>query len=209
MDPYNIIGIFSSIVYISLIIGAFTFRKLNPEFRVIFYFIIISSIIGAIMHYTSYRKINNTVLFNLFAILEFMFLSLAIWLNNKIKIYKWLGLTGSIILTGMFIYSFINEPIIYNNRLKLLEAGMLIIFTVIYFSRAFGKSFEKVTKDPFRYILIGMFIYFSSSLLILTAANQTQLFTQNQLMIFLSIHAFFYSIFVLLIIIGFIKCYKK
>jgi hypothetical protein len=209
LNLYNLIHVFSSSIFIALIIGIFTFSKLSSDLRIIFYYTVISSIIGAIMVYFSYRNINNTIYYNTFAVLEYFLLSYAIWRNQKANINKWLLIIGTSILSIMFFISLIDDSIIYNNTLKFTEASLLIILSVTFFARVFGDSFLKVAKDPFRYIIIGIFIYFSSSILISTAGNQTQLFTRDQLFIFFTIHAAFYAIMVFLIIISFVKCYKK
>lgn len=196
-------------IYIAMIIGVFTFKKLSRDLRIIFYYSITSSIIGSLMTYLSLININNTVYYNSFSILEFAFLSFALWINQKHNIYKWIGIIGGIILIILFTISFLEKSLIYNNTLRLAEASLLIILAIIYLVRIFGDSFLSIAKDPFKYVMVGIFTYFSSSILILSAGNQTQLFTPQQLIILFNINAIFYTLMVLLISISFIKCYRK
>lgn len=206
---YLLLIILSLSIYLAMIIGIFTYKKLSKDLKIIFYYTIIASIIGGIMTYLSLNSINNTTFYNSFALLEFVFFSFALWVNQKHKIYKWIGIIGGSSLTTLFIISFLEESLIYNNTLRLVEASLLIILAIIYLVRIFGDSFLKIAKDPFKYVMVGIFTYFSSSILILSAGNQTQLFTTQQIMILFNINAIFYTLMVLLISISFIKCYRR
>lgn len=206
---YQLLLGFSASIHIATIAGFITYKKLNKELRIIFYYAIISSIFGGIMTYMTLNSINNTLLYNIFTLIEFGLLSYAIWLNQKLNFFKWTAIIGTLILCTLFTSSFIDKALIYNNTLRLIEASLFILMSITYLIRIFGESFMKFAKDPFKYIIIGIFTYFSSSILILSAGNQVQLFTREQFVILFFINSVFYSIMVLLIIISFIKCYKK
>ncbi len=196
-------------IFIGALVGFITYRRLNKELRFIFFYLLISSVFAVIMSYTSANKINNTLFYNLFVFLEFSILLYSIWLNSHFWFYKWAGIIGSTIILTFFIITIIEKQEIYNNTLKLVETSLLIITSIVYLIRIFGESFLKYVKDPFKYVIVGIFTYFSCSILILTVGNQPQLFNLEQFGIMFFIHAAFYSIMVLLMTISFIKCYRK
>ncbi len=196
-------------IFIGALVGFITYRRLNKELRFIFFYLLISSVFAVIMSYTSANKINNTLFYNLFVFLEFSILLYSIWLNSHFWFYKWTGIIGSTIILTFFIITIIEKQEIYNNTLKLVETSLLIITSIVYLIRIFGESFLKYVKDPFKYVIVGIFTYFSCSILILTVGNQPQLFNLEQFGIMFFIHAAFYSIMVLLMTISFIKCYRK
>ena len=151
---------------IPLSIGAFRYKYLQIEGKIIYAYLLLTLLImEIIMWYTSLKSMQNHYLINAFVPLEFLILSYVFWITLKTPIYrKILLLILVIIITFIIISDFIN--IEHFNRFNSIANAVpylgLMFFVIMYFYELLKElHIVKLSIHPMFWISVGVILYVS------------------------------------------------
>ncbi len=165
----------SIIVPCSILIPIFLFIpkfKIAPkEFKVLFYFLLLSALINTTAILIRPYKVNNLPLLHLFTIVEAVFILSyfkQIFVEPKIKqILSWLVFIFPILC--ILNFSFLQSIYTFNTYTRPLEAILITFFCMLYLYRS--KFSEDWLKNPINWINGGILIYFPAAFIIFILSN--------------------------------------
>lgn len=208
--PWIEIVILFSLVPIS--IGLFNFKKFNKPIKIIYIFLVISTLVDSTSYaLATYYNKNNLWLFNLLIIFQFLFLSWFFYsvFNKKIfkRIIVWYYITGQIIILLNLL--FYQGLYVFNNySLLIMSLGVITfsIFKMIETSNTLTSTL--ITNTPLFYIKIGLLIYFTGTLTIMIIKTKIINFPLDQFLQIWAINNILTILFHITLSIAFLLCRK-
>jgi hypothetical protein len=201
---------FSLSIFIPTIIGFFTYVNMGRPLRILYIYTVFSSIIGFIVSLMSMNTINNIYLVNINTVIGYIFLS-SVYFNAfkfKIKRLFWIHITSILLVVLFYLYKAIGDIWQYNNELNFLVSFFLIFLSVVYLISEFRKADPGPFSKQLILISFGVFMYYSSSFLIVFVGSTNASMPEMQTIIIYLIHSIFYLIFVITLTIAFWLCRK-
>lgn len=158
-------------ILIPIFILIFKFKIAKTEFRLLFYYLIISGLINTTALILTRYHVSNLPLLHLYTIVEAVFiLSYLRQIFEDAKIKK-------ILLFIIFIFpivcilnfSFLQSIYTFNTYTRPLEAILITFFCILYLYRS-GFS-ENWLNNPINWINMGILIYFPAACIIFILSN--------------------------------------
>jgi hypothetical protein len=204
----NSIFIISLSIIIALFTGLISFRKLSLPLKIMASYTVVSTLVGAIISYMSFRRINNIYLVNAYSFIEFLFIITAFFIafHFKQRFFTLLYIVLTGLVTAIYSIQTIKEPDLYNNALKATISIIMVIASVGYLIVRFYKAELEGDKKPFILLALGTFMYFASSFLIVLSGSDNSNLTEIQVLWIYLIHSIFYLIFVIILTLAFLLC---
>lgn len=197
-------------VIIPIVFAIVKYRHINKPLTTIFLYLLFAGIVNACAAYLAFRHINNLPLLHVYTIFEFLFLGVFFYqLTGKPKIKKLI--LGGILLFpvyGLINFIFIQNIHVFNSYARPVEAILLIVFSLVYFYiRTLDSNPVTWHTQPVTWIVIGILIYFSSSLVQFSFSNVVSSLADRNIKLFIwAMHATLVLIMYLLFAVGFSKC---
>ena len=199
-------------VVIPLAIAIARFKLIGRALKTIFIYLLVAGVTNAIAAILAFTHRNNLPVLHIYTIIELtlfvLFFSQAID-NRPIK--QW-AIPTILIFTSLCIinFSFIQSIYSFNSYTRPLEAIILIGFSVFYFYlQTARETMGRWYDQPETWIVIGILLYFSSSLVQFSFSNiVSNKGSADIKRLIWNIHATLVLIMYLLFAVGFVKCKK-
>lgn len=156
-----------------MVLGSFSFRSLYHDVRflvVLFFLFFIRDIVSNSL---AYLQINNLFIYNLFAILELVFLSLIFYYNDSIrsknyrKLITWLGI--GCILISILLYA--RNDLSTGDFVVVRLYG--IFLTILFFERILLEvAVKNIIKYPMFWVASGFLLYFCGTFFIFLLGSE-------------------------------------
>lgn len=154
--------------------GAVFFKSLSRPIKILVFFIFTGVIFEGVTAAFFFFKMNNMVIFHLFTIFEFLFISAIYYCLFNNPILKKIVI---LLFAGFFAYSTID--IFYSGDINLLnginrviESGILMIYFFGYLYSSLVESHVPfVERNPYFILTIGFLIYFIGTVLLFFFSN--------------------------------------
>ncbi len=171
-------------IVVTAIYGALIYRKLGRELKTFCFFLFLSAGLQLISLVLWFNKLNNMAL--LHVLVAFGFLSLAFFYSTVLE-----GFINKRIIYGtaisFFAFSVINSLFIqpvntFNSYALTAESFLVVVFSLFTYTCLLNEVVKEKRKDiiSFNWINSGLFIYYSSNLLIFYFGELiTKVFTDN------------------------------
>ncbi len=207
---FNLIFAFSLSIFIPTIVGFFAYSKMSKPLKLLYIYTVVSSIVGLVVSLMSLNNINNIYLVNINAVIGYILLSLVYFdaFNFFKKKLYWIHFTSVVLVVLVYLFRAINDIKQYNNELNILVSFFLILLSVVYLIFEFRKADPGPFSKQLILISFGVFMYYSSSFLIVIVGSDNTLISDMQMIIIYLIHSIFYLIFVITLTIAFWLCRK-
>lgn len=197
-------------VIIPIVFAIVKYRHLNKPLTIIFLYLLFAGVVNACAAGLAFRHINNLPLLHVYTILEFLFLGVFFYQFTGIPKIRKLML-GSILLFplyGVINFTFIQDLHVFNSYTRPVEAILLIVFSLVYlYIKTLDDHNLTWHTQPETWIVIGILIYFSSSLVQFSFSNVVSSLVSRDIKFFIwGIHATLVLIMYLLFAVGFAKC---
>ncbi len=181
------------------------YNFLPVSLKIVFWFCIVSFLLDAISRVFWIFSIPNLFLGHLSTLVEFFFLANAFRyaLGRSISrksLLIILILFSVLVLVNSLFFQNLQQN---NSYIKILEAMLLISFSLMYFYKLAGElKIAYPERDPFFWINTSVFIYFSSSLFVFLYSNYLLLYSRELGIQIWFIHSLFFVFFNFILSIG-------
>jgi hypothetical protein len=197
-------------VIIPIVFAIVKYRHINKPLTIIFWYLLFAGVVNACAALLAFRHINNLPLLHVYTIVEFLFLSVFFYQFTGIPKIRKLILGGILLfpLYGLINFTFIQDLHVFNSYTRPVEAILLIVFSLVYFYlKTLDNNNLAWHTQPETWIVIGILIYFSSSLVQFSFSNVVSSLVSRNIKLFIwAIHATLVLIMYLLFAVGFAKC---
>lgn len=164
-------------ILITTLVSLWHYKYLSVSLKLLSILLCISSVITVVMTYLSIHHTNNLVYYNVYTIVEFIFLGFFfqdLFSSRRVKILV-LGLilvfTGFAICNLFFIEGISN----YNSYSLAIESILCIGLSLFYFLEMFKElKIPRLEKSPYFWINTGILFYFSGNLFLFTFSHYLQ-----------------------------------
>lgn len=207
---FNLIFAFSLSIFIPAIVGFFAYSKMSKPLKLLYIYTVVSSIVGLVVSLMSFSNINNIYLINISSVVGYGFLSTVYYWAynfNKQKLF-WIYIVGLVLVVGLYLRKAIFDINEYNNELHAATSSLLILAAIVYLISEFRRVEPGPHSKQIILISFGVFMYYSSSFLIVFVGSTNALMPEMQTIIIYLIHSIFYLIFVITLTIAFWLCRK-
>lgn len=212
MTWISILGMVSIwIILLPLLIGAYRFKNLNKESRIIFTVVLIGTIPQVLRSFL-YNTSILTILYNLYTPLEFILYFLLFkyksgWIiTKKILIYSFFifaALSAFFIFTDGLEKRFLNEWVIVNNTFQMIW----VCFCLTEYYKFEDLQIE--TNQPFFWFLAGITIYATCTVTFYALWYFVQSDSKGSAQLIKIIHHIFNILLYLFFSIGILKNYRR
>lgn len=148
-------------------------KNFSKQHKIIFFLVVVSLATEAISMYCSHAKLNTTVLFRIYTLLEFSILTgyfIAVTTNEKLKVAMKiiLALFGVVALLDAVFQGIMSM----DNYSVAIESLILIVYCVFAMFQLMKELQYVNILSAFRFwIVIGVLIYFAGNLFIFVFSN--------------------------------------
>lgn len=198
-------------VLIPIIFALINYKLLDKPLKIILLFLIVSGVADAIAVILAINHRPNLMIFHIYAIFEFAFISWYYKLQLKNRLAKIIPLLIIMFTIACIInFVFIQKNIEFNTYTRSLEAIIIIGYNIILFSRqSYIDADYNWSSMSLNWINTGILVYYSSCLLVFTFSNyllNAGKFINN---VIWNTHATITVLQYILFSIGFYKCKKQ
>ncbi len=158
-----------------IVIGVIVFKKLPVSLSILMVYILISGLMDLGTFIMFSQKMNNMVLFHAHTFVEFLSLSAIFFFvfrgNRNLKGFIWIT---TMVFLSFSVISLIRWQgiTVFNTFQRMAEYGILMTYFVIFFSSLMNsKRAPFLELHPYFLLTMGLFIYFSGTLLVFLNAN--------------------------------------
>lgn len=186
------------LMYLSLIsyllpiaFGIIVFKRLPVSLMILAIYIVVAGLmdLGTFIMFT--QKLNNMVLFHSHTYVEFLSLSAIYFFvfRHKRILQRVIGILGIVFLCFSLASLIYWEGITqFNSIQRMIEYGILMVYFFIFFSQVINSRRAPFLElHPYFLLTMGLFIYFSGTLLVFLNANN---FIELGIVDFWMIHGF-------------------
>ena len=151
----------------------FCFRRATRGLWVIFFYLLLSMVLGLVQKYTTLGKQIYFLTTGLFTIFEFAMFVTFYFLNSTNTIIKRLYVLTSVAVLLFLIYNFLrSDNKNFDSISASIESITLIVFSVIYFFEQISKPEPTIIySTPTFWIVLAILLYMSSTLFLFIMAN--------------------------------------
>lgn len=209
---YYYMGVIApSFILVPLLIALFRYRRLPADGKLMFYYLLLETVVSTIATWLVFERSTNLPLFHFSTIIETLLLLYYFILISRHTIYSpWLyGMLIVFPLLALLNILFLQPLSAFNSYALSLKALLIIACCFLYWwyhELPAGKSWS---SSPQNWILSGLLLYFSSSFILFTFSNVIIAATSKNISLLLwNIHATLTIFMYLLIAVGLTR-YKK
>lgn len=193
------------VLIISIAVGLYTTGKKSPlHLRLLPYNLILTLLTELIGHYYQKRGINNVIIYNIYALIQFFFLAYffsRVIPNKTLQKLIW-RISFIIPLLCILNLFFLQGPYVFNSYTFLLGSVEMILLGIIYFYQLFKSSANVILlKEPPFWISIGIIFFYTCSVTLVGSSNYIALLPKmilsNMNQILLLVGSFFYLMFII------------
>ena len=197
-------------VIVPIVFAIAKYRHINKPLTTIFWYLLFAGVVNACAAFMAFRRINNLPLLHVYTIVEFVFLGLFFYQFIKRPVVRKLILAGILLFPvyGFINFTFVQNLHVFNSYTRPVEAVLLITCSVVYFyNRTLDNQDHAWHTQPETWIVTGILIYFSSSLVQFSFSNVVSSLAGRETKLFIwAIHATLVLIMYLSFAVGFSKC---
>lgn len=150
--------------FIPLILGAYVYKSLGGNLKILFYYVCFSSVASIISQLISSTGTTTFPAAHFYVPLEFIILVLFYmnyltgYINKK---FTWFIISGFVLLCLLNVL-FFQDITEYPNIPRGVESIILVVFSVLYFHKVMVEAkIKKLAGEPMIWINTGILIYFS------------------------------------------------
>lgn len=194
------------LVIVPLLIALMGFKKASLSYRIIFWYLVASTVSQIIAFSLWYRSMNNMPVGHIYTILEFGLLGYFYRSLIQSRFYKKLIIY---IITGFTLFSLINLFFLqsifeFNSYPASLCCFFMIVFAFIFIVKSSTLITSKDSLDFSTLSIInsGFLIYFSGSLILFAGDHYLQNETRNIYMTVWSLHLFLLDLLYIFLTVG-------
>lgn len=158
-------------IWMTVLYGLFAYKKLNGELRIFCWFLFLSGFVQLLSSILWYKSINNMPLLHLYV--TGGYICLAFFYQEVLKgfINPWIIGWSAVLLTAFAIINaiFFQNIYMFASNTLTVESILVIILALSTFTFLLNDMVKKKKTDivkSLKWINYGLFIYFSSNLLI-------------------------------------------
>lgn len=177
MNFAQFVIIFSHLpILITSVYAALIYKKLGNELKVFSIFLFLSCILQGISLVLWFKEVNNLPVLHIYVVLGFINLAwfyntlLADFINKRVIWISTLVFTVFSVLNSLFV-----QPVFkFNSNAVTLQSILIIILSLSTYMLLLNKIVKEKRKDvlkSFNWINSGLFIYYSSTLIIFFFGN--------------------------------------
>jgi len=174
LDLTKLIGTASMVVSsITAIVGLLGYRYFNKSIKNFVIYFVFSASIEVVSMAFSFKKIPSLHLLHLFTFAEFFLLTLAFEQVYK-HIKSPLNLKPFLLIGALLIISnsiFLQSFEVYNSNASSFTGFVILAYCVYYFFNTLDQSSITIVDNAIKWIVIGLFLYQSVSLVVLFFSN--------------------------------------
>lgn len=197
-------------VVVPVVFAIVKFSDLNKPLTTIFFYLLFAGMVNACAALLAFRQINNLPLLHVYTIAEFLFLALFFYQVTGSPGMKKGVLAGMLLfpLYGFINFTFIQSLQVFNSYTRPVEAILLIMGSLAFFyMQSLKNQNSSWQAQPETWIVIGILVYFSSSLVQFSFSNVVSSHAgRNVKLLIWTIHATLVLIMYVLFAVGFAKC---
>lgn len=157
-----------------VIAGGFFWKRLSGPFKILAIYVFVSMLMEAATYVTTMYRVNNVFLMNLYAPIQFAFISLVyarasenVLRSRIIKIAAALFVLGSL---ANYLRDI--DSIVFNSVQKYVEGIVIIAWSIFHFSDLLKKSDELfIERNPMFWLASGHLVYFAGTSILFLFAN--------------------------------------
>jgi hypothetical protein len=207
----NSIFIISLSIFIALIAGTISYRRLNIPLKIMCGYTWFSTLLGGVISIMSMKGINNILLVNIYALIEFVIMISVFYIvfDFKKRIFLFLFIIAITVVLGIYLVETLKNPYEYNNAMNSAISIIMVVVSVGYLITQFYKGELEGDKKPMLLLAVGTFMYFASTFLIVLTGSDNSLLNRLQVLWIYLIHSIFYLIFVIILTIAFLICREQ
>jgi len=196
-------------IIIPIIIAVIFYKYLAKCEKIILLYLFLSGVTNIVVAYMASLGENNIPLFHIYTVFEFVLLMwFFIKLFRQAIVAKYLYIVAIIfVLFAVSNSLFIQHIRTFNTYSRSAEAIIVMVICMYYFKQQFIKEINWAVEPGFWFVL-GLFIYFSSSLTIFIISNVSLALDRYFDWVMWNIHATMVLIMYLLFSKGFMVCRK-
>ncbi|MFL9484899.1 hypothetical protein ACI6Q2_19095 [Chitinophagaceae bacterium LWZ2-11] len=211
---YLFMGVIApSFVLFPIIAAFFKYQVIKKEFKIFFYYLVLTALINGVSIYLAKRHIANLPLLHANTIIEAIILLYFFKLVFQGKaITKWIiGLMIAFPVFCCINFIFFQSIHSFNTYSRPIEAVMFIVLCMMYYwYQDENEQTVSWANNPLNWLISGLLLYFASEFLLFISSNYLLThFSIRVNEIIWNIHASFLIIMYILFAIGFIKCKPK
>ena len=150
----------------------FCIKKATKEIWVIFVFCIVSIFFDLFLSYSNWAIQHTYLIWNLFSIVEYVFISFFFYTVIKLRIVRVLILIFSFFYLLFYLLSANTSNETFNSTLTAIESVVILILSLCYLLNIMKPTSEPVSIfTPVFLIVIGLVLFVSSTLFLFIIAN--------------------------------------
>jgi hypothetical protein len=152
-------------ILLPIIMALLNYRFLSRPLKIILGFLLFSGIVNLMAVMMAHRGISNLLVFHIYAIFEFAFISWFYKLYFKGRVAKIIPiLIGTFTILCIINVCFIQNYIVFNTYTRSLEAILIVGYGILFFSKqgALDNDFSW-GEFSLNWINVGILIYYSGS----------------------------------------------
>lgn len=197
-------------VVIPIVFAIVKYRHFNAPLTIIFSYLLFAGMVNACAAALAFRHINNLPLLHVYTIFEFLFLGVFFYLVIQRQRLRKIIL-GSLLLFPVYClinFTLIQGLYVFNSYTRPVEAILLLSFSLVYFYIQTNDNHDLGWHtQPKTWMVIGILIYFSSSLIQFSFSNIVSVHVSaNTKLVIWAFHATLVLIMYILFTVGFAKC---
>ncbi len=155
-------------------VGLLFLRKLDTKGRLIFSFVVATTIVEVIAAVLFHQKQNNLFIFHIHTYFEFVFFSwilIRVFKSSYFKRAVQIGLPLFLILS-VYLLLMVQGLDHFNSIQRHFEGAILILFFVLYLFHPNEAGGESWKKNHITVLIISSLLYFAGSLIVFIFADQ-------------------------------------
>jgi hypothetical protein len=145
----------------------------TPQARVIFYFLLVSTIAELYTGYLADQGVENTDLITIWVMIETLFLC---WVFDKTIKGRWRFFLNAVLVVmlvlGLLQLLLWMESDRFASLMRITQSGSFIILSLVYYYQLFGRlEVKNLGKDPMFWFVTAFFMYFAGNLFFFIATG--------------------------------------
>jgi hypothetical protein len=159
----------------AVLIGVLRFKTLNNDQRILFFLLILTSLVQLSSTILWKYKMNNLFLYHFYTVAEFLLLGVlyAKHLNGLVKTTFMQGLMFAFVILALINTLFFQSLNEFNSNITFTESLLMIVFSVLFFYKLLRDlQHRKLERVPIFWINMSVLTYFSGALILFHVSNE-------------------------------------
>lgn len=193
-EVYNVICIIAAgSVFFPITIAFIRIKAFNPVLKALFLYLIlslVSDVISFCLEHSKF-KINENIVYNLYSVIEGLFVFNIYLKGYKEKKNRMLVFYATIVFLGFAIWHFLflEQFFVEDSIVNSIESALVILLSGVYFiATILDENVTKLTDRYFYWINLAFMLYFSASCLIFLNSGFLSRCSERTAVLVYSIH---------------------